>query len=58
LILLNDLWRVLRGQVTEDELIQVKESESVAEIEALQHELSDATTHRSRRASGPNGKRP
>ena len=58
LILLNDLWRVLRGQMTEDELIQVKESESVAEIEALQHELSDATTHRSRQASGPNGKRP
>jgi TRAP-type transport system small permease protein len=58
LILLNDLWRVLRGQMTEDELIQVKESEDVAEIETLQHELSDATTHSSTQARGPNGKRP
>ena len=41
-ILLHDLWRVLRGQTTEDELIQVKESEDAAELEQLQHEIADA----------------
>jgi TRAP-type C4-dicarboxylate transport system permease small subunit len=38
-ILLDDLWRVLTGQISDDELIMVKESEEQAELEALQAEL-------------------
>lgn len=38
-ILLHDLYRVLSGRLTEEELIQVKESEDAGEIEELQHEL-------------------
>ncbi|WP_066343418.1 TRAP transporter small permease [Azohydromonas lata] len=38
-ILLDDLWRVLNGQMTDEELVMVKESEEQAELEALQAEL-------------------
>jgi TRAP-type C4-dicarboxylate transport system permease small subunit len=38
-VLLFDLYQMLRGRLTEDELIQVKESEDAGEIEELQHEL-------------------
>jgi len=37
-ILLHDLWRSLRGKLTDEELIQVKESEDAAEIEEMQRE--------------------
>jgi len=35
-----DLWRVLSGQLSEDELVMVKESEEQGELEALQSELA------------------
>ena len=38
-IVLDDLWRVLSGQMTDEELVMVKESEEQAELEALQVEL-------------------
>jgi TRAP-type C4-dicarboxylate transport system permease small subunit len=40
LILAVDLWRVLLGQVTDEDLVMVKESEEQAELEALQAELA------------------
>jgi TRAP-type C4-dicarboxylate transport system permease small subunit len=40
LILAVDLWRVLSGQVTDEDLVMVKESEEQAELEALQAELA------------------
>jgi TRAP-type C4-dicarboxylate transport system permease small subunit len=39
-ILLRDLWRVLSGQLSEAELVMVKESEEAGELEALQAELA------------------
>ena len=39
-ILLVDLWRVLSGQMREEELVMVKESEEQAELEALQEEIA------------------
>jgi TRAP-type C4-dicarboxylate transport system permease small subunit len=38
-IILDDLWRVLTGRMTDEELVMVKESEEAAELEALQAEL-------------------
>jgi TRAP-type C4-dicarboxylate transport system permease small subunit len=38
-ILLDDLWRVLTGKISDEELVMVKESEEAAELEALQAEL-------------------
>jgi len=38
-IILHDLYRLLAGKVTEDELVMVKESEELAEFEELQKEL-------------------
>jgi TRAP-type C4-dicarboxylate transport system permease small subunit len=35
-----DLWRVLSGQLSDDELVMVKESEEQGELEALQAELA------------------
>ncbi|MNW19253.1 hypothetical protein D3C71_2191700 [compost metagenome] len=35
LLLLMDLWRLLSGQIRDDQLIQVTESEDLASIEAL-----------------------
>jgi TRAP-type C4-dicarboxylate transport system permease small subunit len=40
LILLHDLYRVVTGQMSEDELVMVKESEEQEEFEALQKELA------------------
>ena len=37
---MRDLWRVLSGQVHDDELVMVKESEEAGELEALQAELA------------------
>ena len=39
-ILLRDLWRVLSGQLSDAELVMVKESEEAGELEALQAELA------------------
>jgi TRAP-type C4-dicarboxylate transport system permease small subunit len=41
LILLHDLYRVLTGQMSEDELVMVKESEEQEEFEELQKELAE-----------------
>jgi TRAP-type C4-dicarboxylate transport system permease small subunit len=38
-LVVGDLWRVVTGQLTEDDLVMVKESEEQAELEALQAEL-------------------
>jgi TRAP-type C4-dicarboxylate transport system permease small subunit len=40
LILLHDLYRVLTGKMSEDELVMVKESEEQEELEGLQKELA------------------
>ena len=39
-LLLRGLWRVLSGQITEDELVMVKESEEAGELEELQAQLA------------------
>lgn len=44
LILLHDLYRVVTGRMSEDELVMVKESEEQEELESLQREL-DARDH-------------
>jgi len=41
LILLADLYRVVTGQLSEHELVMVKESEEQEELEELQRELAD-----------------
>jgi TRAP-type C4-dicarboxylate transport system permease small subunit len=38
-IILDDLFRVLTGRMSDDELVMVKESEEAAELESLQAEL-------------------
>jgi TRAP-type C4-dicarboxylate transport system permease small subunit len=44
-LLLRQLWRVLSGQVRDDELVMVTESEEAAELEALQHQLAEENAH-------------
>jgi TRAP-type C4-dicarboxylate transport system permease small subunit len=39
-LLLTEIWRTFTGQIREDELVMVKESEEQAELEALQAELA------------------
>jgi TRAP-type C4-dicarboxylate transport system permease small subunit len=39
-LIARDLWRVLSGQLSEAELVMVKESEEQGELEALQAELA------------------
>jgi TRAP-type C4-dicarboxylate transport system permease small subunit len=39
-ILLRDLWRAVSGQLGDDELVMVKESEEAGELEELQAELA------------------
>lgn len=38
-LLLRDMWRAVTGQLSEAELVMVKESEEAAELESLQQEL-------------------
>jgi len=45
LILLHDLYRVLTGQVRDEELVMVKESEEQEEFEELQKELEEQARH-------------
>lgn len=40
-ILLHDLSQVLRGRLSEEELIQVKESEDAVEVDEMSHELRE-----------------
>jgi TRAP-type transport system small permease protein len=51
LILLADLYRVLTGQLSEAELVMVKESEEQEEFEALQHELAERDRREGRLAT-------
>ena len=46
-LLLRDLWRLLSGQLSESELVMVKETEEQGEIDALQSKLAgeQATRH-------------
>jgi TRAP-type C4-dicarboxylate transport system permease small subunit len=46
-LLLRDLWRLLRGQLSDSELVMVKETEEQGEIDALQSKLAgeQATRH-------------
>jgi TRAP-type transport system small permease protein len=44
-IILYDLYRVLTGKISEEELVMVKESEEQEELEALQQELAAAGHH-------------
>lgn len=45
-LIARDLWRVLSGQLSEAELVMVKESEEQGELEALQAELAREDTSR------------
>jgi TRAP-type transport system small permease protein len=45
LILLYDLYRVLTGQVRDEDLVMVKESEEQEEFEELQKELAEQARH-------------
>ena len=40
LIILHDMWRLVTGKVSDDELVMVKESEEAEELEELQKELA------------------
>ncbi len=49
LLIVRELWRALSGQLSEAEMVMVKESEEQAELETLQAELArDAAAHGSR----------
>jgi TRAP-type C4-dicarboxylate transport system permease small subunit len=39
-LLLRDIWRVISGRISDEDLIMVKESEEAGELEALQAELA------------------
>jgi TRAP-type C4-dicarboxylate transport system permease small subunit len=39
-LMLRDIWRVVSGQISDAELVMVKESEEAGELEALQAELA------------------
>jgi TRAP-type C4-dicarboxylate transport system permease small subunit len=55
-ILLHDLYRVLSGKVTEEELVMVKESEEQEEFEALQRELAEQARHEQELAASKPGR--
>lgn len=52
-ILLHDLWRSARGKLSDEELIQVKESEDAAEIEGMAREGMKAEPAPTRPAGVP-----
>jgi hypothetical protein len=39
-LLLREMWRALSGQLSDADLVMVKESEEASELEALQAELA------------------
>jgi TRAP-type C4-dicarboxylate transport system permease small subunit len=45
LILLHDLYRVVAGKISEEEMVMVKESEEAAELEDLQRQLEEKARH-------------
>ena len=53
LILLYDLYRVVTGQLSDDELVMVKELEEQEELEELQKELSRHGEHPELGAAAP-----
>ena len=52
LLLLHQLWRTLTGQLSESELVMVKESEEQAELEAIQAGLAEEERAASRKGAG------
>jgi hypothetical protein len=40
-IIAYDLWKLLSGRVSDEELVMIKENEEMSELEELQHELDD-----------------
>jgi len=56
LILLYDLYRVLAGKVSDEELVMVKESEEQEELEELQKELAEQEHHEKQLAAASAGK--
>jgi TRAP-type C4-dicarboxylate transport system permease small subunit len=54
LILLWDLFRVVSGKLSDDELVMVRESEEEEEFEELQKELAEREQHAA--GAGPHGK--
>ncbi len=57
LILVRDLWRALTGQLSEAELIMVKESEEQGELDALKAELAREQAAPALAAGSPEGAR-
>jgi TRAP-type transport system small permease protein len=55
-LLLREMWRALSGQLSEADLVMVKESEEAGELEALQAELARQDTQEN--AAPPPGKNP
>ena len=52
-LLLRELWRTLSGQLRDDELVMVKESEEAAELEELQAQLARENAPSAPVANGP-----
>ena len=57
LILMSDLYRVLTGKLGDDQLVMVKESEELAEIEELQKQLAEQERHHQQKAAAPGPKK-
>ncbi len=56
LLLLYDLWLVVSGQVRDEDLVMVKESEEQEEFEELQKELAEQARHEQELAAAAKGK--
>jgi TRAP-type transport system small permease protein len=56
--LLYELWLALSGQLSDKDLVMVKESEEAAELEALQAELARDHADTPVHMQGPGGKKP
>ncbi len=54
-LLLREMWRALSGQLSEVELVMVKESEEAGELQALQAELTREAQHEHGGAPKPPG---
>jgi TRAP-type transport system small permease protein len=54
-LILREMWRALSGQLSDAELVMVKESEEAGELEALQAELA---RENAARGAGTNGSKP
>jgi len=56
IILLYDLYRVLTGRISDEELVMVRESEEEEELETLQHELAEQERHAHQLGAAPGHK--